>query len=120
MIMRQENSAITHLVMQSVSENVNDLNDYDVIDDTSDDDSHNIPTFKDYINKYNSENADKLLHTISHVKLEGSDVVIYQRNPYNRFFGGDLTGTVSVNKEILRIPKSEVIRLLQELYTKED
>lgn len=114
-MIQSDNSVITNLVMQSVSKKTVTKTDYTTSD------SIDVPTFGEYVTKCNNSNIDRLIHTVSHIRLDGPDVVIFQKNSVNRFFGGDLNSSISIEKEVLRIPKNEVIQLLQELYTsKED
>jgi methylenetetrahydrofolate--tRNA-(uracil-5-)-methyltransferase len=69
--------------------------------------------FSEYITKYTNDNKCKLLNPVSHIKLDGDDVVIYQKGCYDKYTSG--YGDITINREIARIPKCEIIALLQEL-----
>ena len=103
------NAQVNKLVMQSVIKQTTSQYRLDNDDDE-------IPSYDSHKDSYN--NIDRLMHTISHVKIDGPDVVVYQNNVNNSFLNGLSNADITVNTEVFRIPKSEVMQLLQDLYSK--
>ena len=62
-------------------------------------------------------NPARMIYKISHVKIDGPDVVIY--NYDTKHADGKYTGNVTLYNEIARIPKHEVRELLDKLYDTE-
>ena len=86
------------------------------------DNESDVLSFSEYVTLYNDNNSHRLLSPMSHIKIDGNDVVIYQKKMSNALLDGNLSGSITMEHEIARIPKYEVIELLHELekQTKED
>jgi hypothetical protein len=102
-----DNSVIRDLVM---SPNTKKVKEVQPVPKSNDSD---VLTFSEYITKYTNDNKCKLINPVSHIKLDGDDVVIYQKGCYDKYTSG--YGDITINREIARIPKCEIIALLQEL-----
>ena len=82
---------------------------------------NNIPSISDYAAKITEKYDDRYLHNISHVKIDGEDVVIYTNdvvinNVYTDRLTHELNGGIcTMSKELLRIPKNEVKELIVQL-----
>lgn len=102
-----DNSVIRELVL---TPNTQKVKEEQPIPKSSDND---VLTFSEYITKYTDDNKYKLINPVSHIKLDGDDVVIYQKGCYDKYNDG--CGDITINREIARIPKCEIVALLQEL-----
>lgn len=113
MVQKVYNNSINNIMLNSVPKEEKKVEKVTKIDDSLQKD---VPSFGTYIKGYVSDNSDRFINGICHIKLDGSDVVLYKEK-FNGRFLTSIHASVTVNEELVRIPKKEVLKLLEDLYT---